>query len=259
MDNNVSTSVEAAPMTFFERLIGIYFEPAKTFADISRKRSWLFMFLLVCVVTIGVNYTLMWRMDPVDAARKGLAMSEPFMKKIMSADQLAMAREQAEKQALQPRTFWAKYAPIVTVPLGMLVAYVVLAAIFLLAYLLTGSGISYAQSFTTTIWGTGPPAIVMTLLSLIFIFVKNPLDLEISPVYNVVSNLGPLVDEKAQPVLNSLLSSVDLFSIWTVVLLSIGFAAMSTKKLTAGQAAVPIVILWILWILLKMGFWALVS
>ena len=80
-----------------------------------------------------------------------------------------------------------------------------------------------------------------------------------SPVYNVVSNLGPLVDAKTHPVLNTLLSSVDLFSIWTVVLLSMGFAAMSEKKITAGQAAVPIVILWILWILLKMGFWALVG
>jgi hypothetical protein len=259
MEDNATTAAAAAPMTFFERLIGIYFEPAKTFADISRKRSWLLMFLLLCIVTIGVNYTLMWRMDPVDAARKGLAMSEPFLKKVMNADQLALAREQAEKQALQPRTVWAKYAPIVTVPLGVLIAYVVLAAIFLLAYMLTGAGISYAQSFTTTIWGTGPPSIVVTLLSLIFIFVKNPLDLEISPVYNVVSNLGPLVDAKAHPALNSLLSSVDLFSIWTVVLLSIGFAAMSGKKLTAGQAAVPIVILWVLWILLKVGFWALVG
>jgi len=259
MEDNATTAAEAAPMTFFQRLIGIYFEPTKTFADISRKRSWVLMFVLICIVTIGSNYVLQWRMDPVDAARKGLAMSEPFLKKVLNADQLAQAREQAEKQALQPRTVWAKYAPIVTVPLGILIAYLILAAIFLLAYMLTGAGISYKQSFTTTIWGTGPPSIVVTLLSLVFIFVKNPLDLEISPVYNVISNLGPLVDAKAHPALNSLLSSADLFSIWTVILLSIGFAAMSGKKLTAGQAAVPIVVLWLIWILLKVGFWAILG
>ena len=119
MEDNATTAAEAAPMTFFQRLIGIYFEPAKTLRTSAGRRSWLLMFLLLCIVTIGVNYTLQWRMDPVDAARKGLAMSEPFLKKVMSADQLALAREQAEKQALQPRTVWAKYAPIVTIPLGM--------------------------------------------------------------------------------------------------------------------------------------------
>jgi hypothetical protein len=259
MEDNATTAAEAAPMTFFQRLIGIYFEPAKTFADISRKRSWFLMFLLLSIVNIGVSYTLQWRMDPVDAAGKGLAMSEPFLKKVLSADQLAQTRAQAEKQALQPRSLWAKYAPIVTTPLGMYIAYLVLAAIFLLAYVITGAGISYRKSFTTAIWGMGPPSIVVTLLSLIFIFVKNPLDLDIVPIYNVVSNLGLLVDFKTHPVLNSLLSSIDLFSIWTVVLLSLGFAAMSEKKITAGQAAVPIVILWILWVLLKMGFWALLG
>jgi hypothetical protein len=177
----------------------------------------------------------------------------------VNADQLAQIKAQAEKQALQPRPAW-QYLLSAVMTLGMmLVAFLLLAVIFLLAYMITGAGVSYRQSFTATIWGTGPLSIVVNLLSLIFTFVKNPLDLDIVAVNNVVSNLGPLVDFKTQPVLNSLLSSIDLFSIWTVVLLALGFAAMSEKKITAGQAAVPIVVLWILWILLKMGFWSLLG
>jgi hypothetical protein len=249
----------AAQMSFFQRLAGIYFEPAKTFADISRKRSWVAMLVLVSIVTIGANYTLMYRMDPADAAVKGLAMFKPVMKKFLNADQLAQMEDQAAKQASQPRGFLAKYSQIVTTPIMLSVTYVIFAAIFLLAFLATGAGISFRKAFTVTIWGTGPPAIVLTLLGILFMFVKNPADLEVVPVYNVVSNLGALVDFVTHPVLNSLFSSIDLFSIWTIVLLSLGFAAVSEKKLTARKAAIPVVCLWVLWILLKMGFWAILS
>jgi hypothetical protein len=259
MEDHPTTAAEAPQMTFFQRLIGIFFEPARTFADISRKRSWFGLFVLICVVNLGVNYTMQWRMDPVDAARKGLAMSEPFLKKVMSPEQIALVEAQAEKQAMQPRTLWAEYAPIVTVPLGTYIVYLLLAAIFLLAFMLIGAGISYRKSFTAAIWAMGAPSIVLTLLSVLFIFIKNPLDLDIVPIYNVVSNLGMLVDAKTQPVMNSFLSSIDIFSLWSVVLLSIGFAAVSEQKITAGKAATPIVVLWIIWVLIKMGFWSLLG
>jgi hypothetical protein len=260
-ETNASVAADAgtAQMSFFQRLSGIYFEPAKTFEDISRKRSWLGIFLLMSLVAIGASYTLQWRMDPADAARKGLAMFEPVLKKFLNAEQMAQAEAQAEKQALQPRTFWRKYSPIVFTPLMIYVMYLLVAVIFLLAFLVTGAGISFRKSFTAALWGMGPPGIVVTLLSILFMFVKNPADLDVNPVNNVVSNLGLLVDFNTHPVLNSLLSSVDLFSIWTIVLLSLGFAAVSEKKLTARKAAIPIVGLWILWVLLKMGFWAILS
>lgn len=260
MENSASEqTVEAPQMSFVQRLTGIYLEPTKTFEDISRKRSWLGIFLVVCVVALVANYALQARMDPADMARKGFAMSKPFLKKFMPAEQLQAAEEQAAKQALQPRGFFAKYSPIVFTPIVMYITYFILAAIFLLAFLTTGASMNIRKSFTAAIWGMGPPAILVTLLSLLFIYVKNPTDLEIAPVYNVVSNLGMLADATAHPVLNSLLSSIDLFSIWTIVLLSIGFAAMSEKKLTAAKAAVPIVALWAIWVLLKLGFWTVMG
>jgi len=260
-ETNASVAADAgtAQMSFFQRLSGIYFEPAKTFEDISRKRSWLGMLVLVSIVTIGANYTLMYRMDPADAAVKGLAVIKPIMKKFVSADQLAQMEEQAAQRASQPRGFLAKHSQIVTTPIVLFVTYVIFATIFLLVFLATGAGISFRKALAVTIWGTGPPAIVVTLLGILFMFVKNPADLDIVPAYNVVSNLGALVDFVTHPVQNSLLSSIDLFSIWTIVLLSLGFAAVSEKKLTARKAAIPIVGLWILWVLLKMGFWAILS
>jgi hypothetical protein len=217
------------------------------------------MWILVSIVAIGANYTLMYRMDPADMAVKSLAMFKPMLHKFMSADQLALMEDQAAKRASQPRGFLSKNSQVVSTPIFLLIPYVILAALFLLAFLATGAGISFRKAFTVTVWGTGPPAIVLTLLGILFMFVKNPADLDVVPAYNVVSNLGALVDFTAHPMLNSFLSSIDLFSIWTVVLLSLGFAAVSEKKLTVGKASIPVVGLWALWILLKLAFWWIAS
>jgi len=198
-------------------------------------------------------------MDPADMAVKSLAMSKPIMKKFFSSDTIAQMEDQAAKRALQPRGFMAKYSPIIFTPIVLYITYVVITLVFLLAFFMWGAGLSFKKCFTGVIWGFGPPALVVSLLSILFIFLKNPSDLDINPVNNVVSNLGPLVDFTAHPALNSLFSSIDIFPIWTVILLSMGFAAQSEGKLKAGKAAIPVVSLWVIWILLKMGFWAILG
>ena len=115
----------------------------------------------------------------------------------------------------------------------------------------------YKKALAITIWGLAPPAIVLQILSIIVLFIKEG---TIDPTEGVVmTNLGPLVDAKAHAVLNSIASSLDLFTIWGIVLLSIGFAAISDKKLTPKKAAGGIVTLWILLILIKAGYHAVVS
>jgi tetratricopeptide (TPR) repeat protein len=106
-------------------------------------------------------------------------------------------------------------------------------------------------------WAMAPPSIVMMLLAILFMYVRDPDTLELNPAKNVASNLGMLVSEKAHPVLNSLLGSIDIFSFWTVILLSIGLAAISNRKLTTKKSATVVVLLWVVWILAKAGWSAL--
>jgi hypothetical protein len=69
------------------------------------------------------------------------------------------------------------------------------------------------------------------------------------------SNLGFLVDRSANPVLHSLASSLDIFTLWVLALLVIGFsiAANAPRK----RAAAVIVGLWGLYVLGKAGVAAL--
>ena len=243
-----TTGTEAATMSFLQRLIGVYFEPRKTFEDISRKPTWIVLFIIVCVLAMAVNYTLTTVMDQETLMRKSLAMN-PMTKN--------MSEEQIQQIISQPRGAFARYSGLIFAPVGVLVTYAVIAGIFLLVFVLMGATITYKKSLAATVWGMAPPGILLTALSVLFMFIKDPADIEINPAGNVASNLGLLVSDKEHPVISSFLSSIDVFSFWTIFLLSVGFAALSERTLTVKKAATGVLMLWALWVLGKAGFFAL--
>jgi hypothetical protein len=68
------------------------------------------------------------------------------------------------------------------------------------------------------------------------------------------SNLGFLVDRKAAA-LHAVLQSIDIFSLWTLALLVIGFA--TSARVSRKAAAGIIVVIWALLVLGKAGFAAI--
>ena len=63
------------------------------------------------------------------------------------------------------------------------------------------------------------------------------------------SNLGFLVDKDSAKVVHAILQSIDVFSIWSMILLIIGFSAAAkiSKKASAGL----VVGMWFVWVLIK--------
>ncbi len=245
-------STEAAQMNFGQRLAGVYFEPTKTFADINRKGSWIGIFIILSLIYMGMSYATNIRIDRETRLMKSFDMS-PIK---LSEEQ----KQAALKEAMsRPPGIMERFG-FLFVPVGLIISYVVMAAVFLLMFVLLGAGLTFKKSLTVAIWGMGPPAIVFGLLSIVIMFVKDPDKLEVDPTLNIASNLGILVaDQKAHPVLASLLSSIDVFSFWNIALLSIGFAAVASGKLTTRKAATGVLILWALWVLGKAGWKAIFS
>lgn len=242
------TGAEAAPMNFAQRLAGIYFEPKNTFEDIRRRSSWVGIFILLSALALASQYVLTSRMDHETFMRKALQMN-PMTK--------SMPEEQIQQVLARPQSAFQKYSAYVFAPLGILVTYLVIAGIFLAAFTLMGASIPYRKSLATTFWGMAPPGILLTLLGILMMYIKDPAELSLNPADNIVTNLGRLVSDKEHPVLASLLGSIDLFSLWTIALLAVGFATVSDGKLTTRRAAVGVVVVWGLWVLGKAGFHAM--
>ena len=254
MENNVPAPEvtgpgEATPaMSFFQRLIGVYFEPRKTYDDISRKPSWLGIWIIASILAIGMNYELTTRVDHETLMRKSLAMN-PMTKNL--------PEEQIQTIVAQPQGALSRYSQMIFAPVGVLLVYILIAAVFLLLFVLMGANITFKKSLAATFWGMGPPGIIGGIFAIIVMYLKDPLDIEINPVANVASNLGLLVAEKEHPVLNSLLSSIDVFSFWTIFLLSLSFAALSGRSMTVKKSATGVLILWALWVVGKAAYFAI--
>ena len=254
MENNVPAAGitgpgEAVPtMGFFQRLIGVYFEPRKTYEDISRKPSWLGIWIIASILGIGMNYVLTTRIDHETLMRKSLAMN-PMTKNL--------PEEQIQTIVSQPQGAFARYSQMIFAPVGVLLVYILIAAVFLLLFVLMGANISFKKSLAATFWGMGPPGIIGGIFAIIVMCLKDPVDIEVNPVANVVSNLGLLASEKEHPILNSLLSSIDVFSFWTIFLLSLSFAAISDHSMTVKKSATGVLILWALWVIGKAAFFAI--
>jgi hypothetical protein len=243
-DTAKGVAEEAPQMSFFQRLTGIFFEPKKTFEDINRKATWIGIFIIMAILGIVVAYAMVSHIDPV-----------AMMRQQMEARNMTEAQINAAIEAQQnnPLVKNLMYLGVVVAPIAQIVAYLIMAGVFLLIFMLMGAPLSFKKTLAVTIWGGAPPGIVMSVLSVVLIYVKNPENINAAQGI-VMSNLGPLVDSKASPFLNSVLASIDLFSLWTIVMLSIGLAAISGRKLTTKKAAIGILILWVLFVLGKSGF-----
>ena len=75
----------------------------------------------------------------------------------------------------------------------------------------------------------------------------------------IASNPGAFLSEDAPKWLVSLLTSLDIFTLWILVLQGIGFHAANPKKLTLGRAFLTVLAVFILFTLVKVGFAAAFS
>jgi hypothetical protein len=69
----------------------------------------------------------------------------------------------------------------------------------------------------------------------------------------LASNPGAFLSDDAARWLTALLSSLDIFTIWTVVLLAIGFGVADTKKLSFSKAFTVVLLIWLFGVACKVG------
>ena len=224
------------------RVAGVFVAPARTFASIARKPGFVVPLFLATVLSVLATAVLLPRMDFEAALREQMAardetVSEERLEKIV----------EAQKRFAGLVYVWGALAPTV---LSLL-----LAGIFWLSFKAFGWDHTFKQSLGVTAHAYLPNCLAALLL--IFFTLRldrfNPADLgdlvRSSPAF--------LVDRRENPVLHSLLQSFDVFSIWSLVLLVIGYSIAA--KVSRAKAASIVVSLWALYVLGKAGFTALFS
>ena len=233
----------------FGRLSAIFFEPGKVFEEIKRRPTWLGIFVVLALVVIAGQYVAVTRVD-----------SETYMRQALTWNPLTknMAEEQIQKILSQPRSAFQQYLSVGLAPVNLLIAFLFLAGVFLLAFVLMGASLTYKKALAVTFWAMAPPGIILTLLAIVFMLVKEPDSLDVIDISrNVASNPAVAVDDKTNPILHSLLARIDLFSFWTIYLLALGFATVAGTKL--GKAAAVVLVLWGVYVVIRVGISVLMA
>lgn len=227
------------PSSGFGRLIGVLFSPDATFASIARRPDWVVPLVLYLLFGIFGAIVFAQKADFVSAARAQME------ERHMSQDQM--------DRALKLQGSIAKVFTYAS-PIFTIVFFLAAAAILMLAYRVMGGEGEFLHYFSVFLYAWVPRFIQSCILTIVMAARAGQTDVQLLPTL-VRSNLGFLVDLKTQPVLFSLLSSLDIFTIWSVVLMVIGFSYVA--KMSKGKSAGIMVTLWGFVIVIKLGFAAL--
>lgn len=228
------------PSNPFSRIVGVFFSPSATFADIVRRPDWVVPILLLLVVSYANVFIIMGKVDFASMTREALEAQH------MPPEQ----QEQALKIAMTISKSIMFAAPFLGIG-GLVIA----AALLFLGLRLLGGQQTFLQAFAVTSYAW-MPHVLSGILALIIGLTKKSIAMEEMQTL-VHSNPAFLVHMKTNPMLFNFLSSLDLFSFWTIALLTIGLAIAG--RVSKAKSFAVVVTLWFVFVLFKVGQGALAA
>jgi len=227
----------------FGRIIGVFISPKQTFASIAERPSWVAPLLLTVVLATAVGTLLNTKMNWGDYIRHKAEENARFSQ---------MSEEQKDQALAGQVKFWTNFSyavGIVAVPVSTLI----FALIYFGAFnLFRRAEVRYGQAFAITAHAFLPTAI-SSILALIILPLKTYGDVD--PENVVATSLKAYLPDSAPKPLLALGSSLELFFVWCLILVAIGFSAANPKKIKPGASFGIVFGLWAVWVLAKVA-WA---
>jgi hypothetical protein len=227
---SLQLSPEPAPLSEGQRLVDVFFAPSKTFSDLRRNASWWAPFLIIAIVSLLFVYTV----DQKVGFRKvvgNMIQSQP--KQADRIDRMPIDQRQTVMQQQVTITKFISYV----IPVIALLIYAVFAAI-LYATLKFGASadLKYKTLFALIVYARLPLILgpLLAILSLLAGVSSDGFDLR-NPV---ATNLGYFIGPDGSPVLRALLTPLDAFSLWTLILTAIGISCICKVKRGTAFAVV---------------------
>ncbi|HKI11028.1 MAG TPA: YIP1 family protein [Candidatus Acidoferrum sp.] len=227
------------------RVVGVLFSPKGTFEDIVRKPSWLLPVLIATVLgivsTVVLNQRINWRdyiLQQIDKSPR--------------AAQLSTEQKQQQAEISTKVTVYIVYA---VGALGSVLFALIVGAVMMLAYnVLAGAGATFSQSLGIAAH-TLLVGIFSTPIFLLVLLLRPPGTVD--PENPVATNVAAFLPEESAKWLIALCKSIDIFTIWTLLLLAIGFAAVNPRKLKGSKPYVVAFSVWGAFVVVKV-LWAFI-
>lgn len=232
-----------APMSEGARIVNTFIAPSKTFTDLRRSAMWWAPWILISIFSIAFMVTISKQIGFEQITRNQIAHSaraDQFDK--LPADQQA---RQVNFSVMILKVI--AFANPAVVLLFSLIVTVILWATFKIGF---GADTTFGQAFAIGMYA-GLPGVLGAILGIVSLFAGvNPEGFDINNP--VATNLAYFLDpETTGKFVRGMASSLDLFVIWTIVLIGIGYSC--TSKVKRSTAIIVVACLYLFWKLITSG------
>jgi hypothetical protein len=239
------TQQAPAPVNSFGRLFGVFFEPKATFESIVQRPTWVLPMLAVILISIVIVALIGSRVGWRQVMERQIANSP------RAQQRMEQIPPDQREQIMARQAKFAGVIAYVAVVAGTAIAEVVVAALLLAVFnIVSGSKIGFSTSLGI-VAHSWMPYVIAGLLGILILFIKDPTTIDTQNL--VASNPGALLPDGSAKWLVSLLTSLDLFTFWVLALQGIGYSATNPKKISFGKAFSYILVVWLFFVLVKVG------
>jgi hypothetical protein len=219
------------------RLIGVFFSPGKAFADIARRPRWWIPVILIAIISSIYLTAFTQRVGWESVIR-------PSIEQLPNAQ--AMTAQQRE-QLITNAAGYYKYLGYGSVVTTLIYVFIVAVILLFLFDTMMSAGIGLKRMMAIVAYGF-LPMLLQTALSMVVLFLKDPEEFNLQNP--LMFNVGAYLSPDSPAALRAFGSSIDLFSLWIIILLAIGIST-AARKMSFGKAFAGVALPWALWVCVK--------
>jgi hypothetical protein len=244
MSDTAANPETSTPLSEVERVVDTFVAPSKTFNDILRSSSWWLPWLLGALVPLGFSVAIQqkvgWDKTYSNILRQS---SQTQQDRIAQLPPDQQARQKAIAASFTKYVVWA--SPV----LGLLFAAIAAGVLLMTLNFGLGGRATFGQMFAVWMYAT-LPWLISGILGIVVLFAG--LDADAFNLKNPVgTNIGYYLPTDLPQWLIAFGTSLDILTIWVLVLLTIGCAIVARTKL--ASTAIAVVGWWVLITLVKVG------
>lgn len=225
-------------MGAFAKIIGVFTSPTETFKQIDEQPTWVLPFIIMVVIILASQFLLL---DISLADRMAIIQARDIPAEQMQAAQASMEGPM-------------KYIGFVFMPIGLIIMWVIMAAVFLFTgNVVMGGKTSFKKMLAVVSWSSLIGIVQVPLYSFL-VYSKGT-------THGVTTSLAALLPLHAigekPTLLYQLLSKFDVFTIWQLILWILGVSVM--YNFTVKKSSTMIISIWVIYIIFSIALGQLFS
>lgn len=221
-------AVGTKPLSQGERVVDTFVAPSKTFTDVLRNASWWLPFLIIVLAAYTLTAAIQTKVGWQQMVENEIHANPKLTDKLASLPpEQAATQQKAMRYSFQYGFYAAPLLNLLTVAIFALFLWMTINFGF-------GGSATYGRVFCVGMYSALPGAISALLAAVMLFAGRSPETFTRESMLG--SNPGYYIESSGA--LKTLLTSLDLFTIWTCVLYGIGLSIVARTKRSSGYIAV---------------------